>query len=244
MVVTVRCGHCTSLLSVNLMKASFIPLHLLTSLSHMDEVPITYLLFMHRPGSLLHLYIHRSLLLILALSLCRRGTRRLQLQQMVWKKKRGRRIRRRRTVQRLWLHLQKLKMKIEMLLVFTKLSTNVRCVYTYIYNIYIYSLILSASVHFSYNWYFWVVSSTWETTTSSFRLQLLHQVRNRSKKLCSLIYINDICMYAFSQVCKIVSFLGLNWDREEIRRLKAQNPSMAHKEAFSLAAKNVLKCLL
>ncbi|KAG5385605.1 hypothetical protein IGI04_037075 [Brassica rapa subsp. trilocularis] len=37
MVVTVRCGHCTSLLSVNLMKASFIPLHLLTSLSHMDE---------------------------------------------------------------------------------------------------------------------------------------------------------------------------------------------------------------
>lgn len=51
-------------------------------------------------------------------------------------------------------------------------------------------------------------------------------------------------MYAFSQVCKIVSFLGLNWDREEIRRLKAQNPSMAHKEAFSLAAKNVLKCLL
>ncbi|KAH0918148.1 hypothetical protein HID58_025808 [Brassica napus] len=37
MVVTVRCGHCTSLLSVNLMKASFIPLHLLTSLSHLDE---------------------------------------------------------------------------------------------------------------------------------------------------------------------------------------------------------------
>ncbi|XP_013597002.1 PREDICTED: axial regulator YABBY 4 isoform X3 [Brassica oleracea var. oleracea] len=44
MVVTVRCGHCTSLLSVNLMKASFIPLHLLTSLSHLDEVPVTYIL--------------------------------------------------------------------------------------------------------------------------------------------------------------------------------------------------------
>ena len=51
-------------------------------------------------------------------------------------------------------------------------------------------------------------------------------------------------MYAFSQICKIVSFWGLNWGREEIRRLKAQNPSMAHKEAFSLAAKNVLKSLL
>ncbi|RYR09921.1 hypothetical protein Ahy_B05g078360 [Arachis hypogaea] len=33
MVVTVRCGHCTSLLSVNMMKASFVPLHLLASLS-------------------------------------------------------------------------------------------------------------------------------------------------------------------------------------------------------------------
>ncbi|MED6148135.1 hypothetical protein PIB30_050326 [Stylosanthes scabra] len=32
-VVTVRCGHCTSLLSVNMMKASFVPLHLLASLS-------------------------------------------------------------------------------------------------------------------------------------------------------------------------------------------------------------------
>ncbi|CAN8313056.1 unnamed protein product [Cochlearia groenlandica] len=38
MMVTVRCGQCTSLLSVNLMKASFIPLHLLASLSHLDEV--------------------------------------------------------------------------------------------------------------------------------------------------------------------------------------------------------------
>lgn len=38
MVVTVRCGHCTSLLSVNMMKASFLPLHLLASLSHGDEV--------------------------------------------------------------------------------------------------------------------------------------------------------------------------------------------------------------
>lgn len=38
MVVTVRCGHCTSLLSVNMMKASFVPLHLLASFSHDDEV--------------------------------------------------------------------------------------------------------------------------------------------------------------------------------------------------------------
>eukprot|EP00261_Vitis_vinifera_P020630 XP_010651538.1 PREDICTED: axial regulator YABBY 4 isoform X1 [Vitis vinifera] len=36
MVVTVRCGHCASLLSVNMMKASFVPLHLLASLSQ-DE---------------------------------------------------------------------------------------------------------------------------------------------------------------------------------------------------------------
>lgn len=28
-------------------------------------------------------------------------------------------------------------------------------------------------------------------------------------------------------------------DREEIRRLKTENPNMAHKEAFSTAAKNV-----
>ncbi|XP_014520419.1 axial regulator YABBY 4 isoform X2 [Vigna radiata var. radiata] len=36
MVVTVRCGHCTSLLSVNMMKASFVPFHLLASLSHLE----------------------------------------------------------------------------------------------------------------------------------------------------------------------------------------------------------------
>ncbi|XP_020539070.1 axial regulator YABBY 4 isoform X2 [Jatropha curcas] len=34
MVVTVRCGHCTSLLSVNMLKVSFVPLQLLASLSH------------------------------------------------------------------------------------------------------------------------------------------------------------------------------------------------------------------
>ncbi|XP_074301222.1 axial regulator YABBY 4 [Silene latifolia] len=32
MVVTVRCGHCTGLLSVNMLKASFVPLHLFSSL--------------------------------------------------------------------------------------------------------------------------------------------------------------------------------------------------------------------
>ncbi|XWS69031.1 hypothetical protein CRYUN_Cryun04dG0144700 [Craigia yunnanensis] len=37
MVVTVRCEHCTSLLSVNMMKASFVPLQLLASLGHDDE---------------------------------------------------------------------------------------------------------------------------------------------------------------------------------------------------------------
>ncbi|XP_059447409.1 axial regulator YABBY 4 isoform X1 [Corylus avellana] len=37
MVVTVRCGHCTGLLSVNLMNASFVPLHLLASLK--DDKP-------------------------------------------------------------------------------------------------------------------------------------------------------------------------------------------------------------
>ncbi|KAL5145260.1 Axial regulator YABBY 4 [Glycine soja] len=36
MVVTVRCGHCTNLLSVNMLKASFIPFHLLASLSHLE----------------------------------------------------------------------------------------------------------------------------------------------------------------------------------------------------------------
>ncbi|KAI9125318.1 hypothetical protein K1719_003934 [Acacia pycnantha] len=36
MAVTVRCGHCTSLLSVNMMKASFVPLHLLASFSHLQ----------------------------------------------------------------------------------------------------------------------------------------------------------------------------------------------------------------
>lgn len=38
MVVTVRCGHCTSLLSVNMMKASFVPFHLLASLSHLEVI--------------------------------------------------------------------------------------------------------------------------------------------------------------------------------------------------------------
>uniref|UniRef100_A0A6N2NI75 YABBY N-terminal domain-containing protein n=1 Tax=Salix viminalis TaxID=40686 RepID=A0A6N2NI75_SALVM len=36
-VVTVICGHCSSLLSVNLMKISFLPFSLLTSLSHDHE---------------------------------------------------------------------------------------------------------------------------------------------------------------------------------------------------------------
>lgn len=35
--VTVRCGCCTSLLSVNMMKSSFVPLHLLASLSRDGE---------------------------------------------------------------------------------------------------------------------------------------------------------------------------------------------------------------
>lgn len=33
--------------------------------------------------------------------------------------------------------------------------------------------------------------------------------------------------------------LFINFYREEIQRLKAENPSMTHKEAFSTAAKNV-----
>uniref|UniRef100_A0A2N9IQE2 HMG box domain-containing protein n=1 Tax=Fagus sylvatica TaxID=28930 RepID=A0A2N9IQE2_FAGSY len=37
MTVTVRCGHCTGLLSVNMMNASFVPFHLLTSLSHGEQ---------------------------------------------------------------------------------------------------------------------------------------------------------------------------------------------------------------
>uniref|UniRef100_A0A2K1YNR3 Axial regulator YABBY 4 n=1 Tax=Populus trichocarpa TaxID=3694 RepID=A0A2K1YNR3_POPTR len=36
-VVTVICGHCSSLLSVNLTKISFLPFNLLTSLSHDQE---------------------------------------------------------------------------------------------------------------------------------------------------------------------------------------------------------------
>ncbi|KAB5545262.1 hypothetical protein DKX38_013374 [Salix brachista] len=37
-VVTVICGHCTSLLSVNMKKFSFLPFNLLTSLSNEDEL--------------------------------------------------------------------------------------------------------------------------------------------------------------------------------------------------------------
>ncbi|XP_021742940.1 axial regulator YABBY 4-like [Chenopodium quinoa] len=37
MVVTVRCGHCTGLLSVNMLKASFVPLHLFSALNQ-DQV--------------------------------------------------------------------------------------------------------------------------------------------------------------------------------------------------------------
>ncbi|KMT07224.1 hypothetical protein BVRB_6g148590 isoform A [Beta vulgaris subsp. vulgaris] len=44
MVMTVRCGHCTGLLSVNMLKASFVPLHLFSALNqdqlnkHQEEV--------------------------------------------------------------------------------------------------------------------------------------------------------------------------------------------------------------
>ncbi|XP_021845818.2 axial regulator YABBY 4 [Spinacia oleracea] len=37
MVVTVRCGHCNGLLSVNMLKASFVPLHLFSSLNQDQE---------------------------------------------------------------------------------------------------------------------------------------------------------------------------------------------------------------
>ena len=42
MVVTVKCGHCTSVLSVNMMKASFVPFHLLASLSHLEVIGYLY----------------------------------------------------------------------------------------------------------------------------------------------------------------------------------------------------------
>ncbi|GAB2280482.1 hypothetical protein Dimus_015109 [Dionaea muscipula] len=37
MVVAVRCGHCSSLLSVNMLKATFVPLHLFASLTNHDD---------------------------------------------------------------------------------------------------------------------------------------------------------------------------------------------------------------
>ncbi|GKD48749.1 axial regulator YABBY 4 [Tanacetum coccineum] len=37
MVVTVKCGHCTSLLSVNMMRSTFFPLHLFSSLDNQEE---------------------------------------------------------------------------------------------------------------------------------------------------------------------------------------------------------------
>ncbi|KAL3835582.1 hypothetical protein ACJIZ3_010318 [Penstemon smallii] len=39
MVVTVRCGHCTSILSVNMSKATFVPLHFFSSLDQQEETP-------------------------------------------------------------------------------------------------------------------------------------------------------------------------------------------------------------
>ncbi|CAO2828842.1 unnamed protein product [Amaranthus hypochondriacus] len=38
MVVTVRCGHCTGLLSVNMLKASFVPFHLFSSLNQEHQM--------------------------------------------------------------------------------------------------------------------------------------------------------------------------------------------------------------
>ncbi|XP_071696132.1 axial regulator YABBY 4 [Rutidosis leptorrhynchoides] len=41
MVVTVKCGHCTSLLSVNMMRSSFFPLHMFSSLvDNQEEEPL------------------------------------------------------------------------------------------------------------------------------------------------------------------------------------------------------------
>ncbi|KAL8254325.1 hypothetical protein R6Q59_032546 [Mikania micrantha] len=37
MVVTVKCGHCTSLFSVNMMRSSFLPLHLFSSVDHQED---------------------------------------------------------------------------------------------------------------------------------------------------------------------------------------------------------------
>ncbi|RWR94024.1 axial regulator YABBY 4 [Cinnamomum micranthum f. kanehirae] len=48
--VTVRCGHCSGLLSVNMTKASFVPLHLLTSFEvdkQIQELPVDTPPLMH-----------------------------------------------------------------------------------------------------------------------------------------------------------------------------------------------------
>ncbi|CAI9275106.1 unnamed protein product [Lactuca saligna] len=37
MVVTVKCGHCAGLLSVNMMRSSFLPLHLFPSINNQEE---------------------------------------------------------------------------------------------------------------------------------------------------------------------------------------------------------------
>lgn len=121
------------------------------------------------------------LLLIIYKYVRRRGKRRLQL-RMLWKKKHGRWIRRRRTVQRLWFHLQTMKMKMS--LVFTKLSINVRlsiffCLQFWFCDFSAYLISLINVFEFVY--------SSWETTKSSFSLQLLHQVRNQSNTLSSYI---------------------------------------------------------
>lgn len=91
------------------------------------------------------------------------------------------------------------------------------------------------------------LASSGEETESAICLQPLHQVSTEVHKLTSpscssvrklIIYI--CCNYStyIYIVMTLLTLITLTC-REEIQRIKAGNPDISHREAFSAAAKNV-----
>ncbi|GFP88024.1 axial regulator yabby 4 [Phtheirospermum japonicum] len=71
-VVTVKCGHCNSILSVNMMKACLLPFHFFSSLNQHDEMVKTHSnLFIYQNGELvLKKLLRRKQQIYVAPSLC------------------------------------------------------------------------------------------------------------------------------------------------------------------------------
>jgi hypothetical protein len=87
------------------------------------------------------------------------------------------------------------------------------------------------------------MSSSREETKSPLCVQSLHQVSNNYFNL--FVFLCFVFFFFFCIIiCEVAKFeanvnIGPTICRDEIQRIKAGNPDISHREAFSAAAKNV-----